>query len=290
MKYNKKSNKWLTTLVLLLSICVSITSIIYLDCLTNFLPSDVGALPIYANEDLNQNQLDEQKPIANSNNENKELGFVVYDDNGTWEMQSTIEIFKISYENGEKVITVASDNEDKVIAPGTKNSYTFKLKNTSNVAMDYDLQVKTSVSPNNLEIPLEGKINRFDGKWIFGNKENYDVMNGFEMMSDSFTLGAGKFSYYTLDWQWPFDGNDELDTYLGDLSADEEIVYTIEIHTVATASVDSNDDGGIQSTPNTGDNSQILLYAIIGGVAFILILILIIKLKDEDEKDEKKLD
>lgn len=290
MKYNKKSNKWLTTLVLLLSICVSITSIIYLDCLTNFLPNDVGALPIYANEDLNQNQLDEQEPIANSNNENKELGFVVYDDNGTWEMQSTIEIFKISYENGEKVITVASDNEDKVIAPGTKNSYTFKLKNTSNVAMDYDLQVKTSVSPSNLEIPLEGKINRFDGKWIFGNKENYDVMNGFKMMSDSYTLGAGKFSYYTLDWQWPFDGNDELDTYLGNLSVDEEIVYAIEIHTVATASVDPNDDGGIQSTPNTGDNSQILLYAIIGGVAFILILILIIKLKDEDEKDEKKLD
>lgn len=290
MKYNKKSNKWLTTLVLLLSICVSITSIIYLDCLTNFLPSDVGALPIYANEDLNQNQLDEQEPIANSNNDNKELGFVAYDGNGTWEMQSTIEIFKITYENGEKVITVASDNEDKVIAPGTKNSYTFKLKNTSNVAMDYDLQVKTSVSPSNLEIPLEGKINRFDGKWIFGNKENYDVMNGFKMMSDSYTLGAGKFSYYTLDWQWPFDGNDELDTYLGNLSVDEEIVYAIEIHTVATASVDPNDDGGIQSTPNTGDNSQILLYAIIGGVAFILILILIIKLKDEDEKDEKKLD
>lgn len=290
MKDNKKSNKWLTTLVLLLTICVSITSIIYLDCLTNFLPSDIGALPIYANEIEGNNTNENEQDKNENSSENKELGFVAYDGNGTWEMQSTIEIFKISYENGEKVITVASDNEDKVIAPGTKNSYTFKLKNTSNVAMDYDLQVKTSVSPNNLEIPLEGKINRFDGKWIFGNKENYDVMNGFEMMSDSFTLGAGKFSYYTLDWQWPFDGNDELDTYLGDLSADEEIVYTIEIHTVATASVDPNDDGGIQSTPNTGDNSQILLYAIIGGVAFILILILIIKLKDEDEKDEKKLD
>lgn len=287
MNKNKKSNKWLTTLVLLLSIFVSITSVIYLDCLVNFLPSDIGAMPIYANEDLTHNQIDKQETIVNSNNGDRELGFVAYDGNGTWEMQSTIEIFKISYENGEKVITVNSDNEDKIIAPGTNNSYTFKLKNTSNVAMDYDLQVKTSVSPSNLEIPLEGKLNRFDGKWIFGNNENYDEMNGFEVMTDTYALGPGRFSYYTLDWQWPFEGNDEFDTYLGNLAVDEDIVYTIEIHTIATASEDPLDDGGIPSTPSTGDNSQVLLYGIIGGIALILILILIIKLRDEDENDEK---
>lgn len=280
-----ETNKWLMMLVLLLIVLVSITTMVYAEQLSSYLPSDEGALAIV--NEINENE--DSNDSQDSSDQDKEIhpGFVVYDDNGTWEMKTEIEIFKVAYENGEQVFTVISDDGEKVIAPGTSNSYTFKLKNTGDVAMDYDLEVKTSVSPSELRIPIQGKISRFDRKWIFGDNLNWDEMNGFDVIKDSFTLGSNHYSYYTLEWQWPFEGNDEWDTYLGNLAVDEEIVYTIEIHTIATASEDTDGDGGIPSTPSTGDNSQVLLYAIIGGIALILILLLIIKLRDEDEKDEK---
>lgn len=278
MNENKKSkNKWLILLLLLLISFASITTLIYLDRLMNYLPNDEGSLPI-VDEDNTNDTVGSDTVI--------EPGFVIYDNNGIWHMESSVEIFKIAYENGEKEISVVSDNGDKVIAPGSNNSYTFKLKNTGNVAMDYDLSVKTTVS-NNLEIPMEGKINRFDGKWIYGNKENYKELKGSNMIEDSFTLGSGRYSSYTIDWQWPFEGDDEWDTYLGNLTVNEPIIYTIEISTVATLSKDTDSIGGILATPNTGDNNQVLLYSIIGGIALIFMLVLFIHKKDEDEKDEK---
>ena len=55
-------------------------------------------------------------------------GFQVEDENTVWEGQTDVEIFRVSYENGEGQITVQSGKGDKVIAPGTENEYTFTLQ------------------------------------------------------------------------------------------------------------------------------------------------------------------
>ena len=135
--------------------------------------------------------------------------------------------------NGEKVITVNSGNGDKVIAPGTENSYTFKLKNTGNVALDYTVEVDAYFTPADIEIPITGRLNRYDGTWVIGGKDEYAKVPVLDTAEDNATLGAGKYTYYTLDWLWPFEsGNDELDTMLGNLAVDQELTFTIVIKTM----------------------------------------------------------
>ena len=254
---------------------------IYVDRLTNYLPNDEGSLPITGDNNTNDSQT--QESVGNV----IKPGFVIYDENGIWNMESSVELFRISYENDKKEITVSGENGDQVIAPGTTCSYVFKLKNTGNVALDYDLHLNAYITPKDTRIPVETKLSRYDGKWITGEVDKWSEISTVDYINDSFTLGSGRFAYYTLDWQWPFEGDDELDTLLGNESITQEITFTLELATKATISNNPDSVGGILATPNTGDNNQVLLYSIIGGLALIFMLILIIHKKDEDDENEK---
>jgi len=186
-----------------------------------------------------------------------------------------VDIFRISYENNEQKVTVNSDNGDKLIAPGTENSYTFKLKNTGNVALDYTLELDAYVTPENIRIPIQARLNRYDGTWIVGDQEHYAEVSVLDNASDKDTLAAGKYTYYTLDWQWPFEsGDDAWDTHLGDLAVDQDLVFTIEIKTTAEADVNPSSGGGI-TPPYTGDDSSLTLWIILAASSFVVILLLL---------------
>ena len=133
----------------------------------------------------------------------KEPGFEAGDDKTVWDTNTQVEIFKVSYVNGEQVITVNSDNGDKVIAPGTENSYTFKLKNTGNVTLDYTVEVDAYFTPGDIEIPIISRLNRYDGKWVVGGKDEYVKVSVLDTAEDKAKLRAGRYTYYTLDWIWP---------------------------------------------------------------------------------------
>ena len=59
-----------------------------------------------------------------------ESWFQVFDENTVWSGETDIEIFRLSYENGDGQVTVNSNTGHKLLAPGTSNTYAFTLENT----------------------------------------------------------------------------------------------------------------------------------------------------------------
>lgn len=311
-KPNNSKTKWIWLSVLILLVCVAATTIAFVSRLDSFLLDDEGAISLISEDTsgtdnstdetedtqgtdtaATQAPTTEQEPTSNTDTSGtqetdsatstippdtqppRNPGFEASDDNTVWSTNTQVEIFRISYVNGEQVITVNSDNGDKVIAPGTENSYTFKLKNTGNVALDYTVEVDAYFTPADIEIPITGRLNRYDGKWVVGGKDEYANVPVLDAAEDNGTLGAGKYTYYNLDWMWPFEsGNDELDTMLGNLATEQDLIFTIVIKTTATESDNPYDDSGI-TPPQTGDNTNLTLWITLAVSSFAMMIFLL---------------
>ena len=305
-KPNSRRTTWIWLSVLILFVCVAATTIAFMSRFDSFLLDDEGAISLITEDTsqaddstdetedtqglgstATQTPTIEQEPTNSSDTTvptttvpqvtqpPKNPGFEAGDDKNVWGTNTQVEIFSVSYVNGEQIITVKSDNGDKVIAPGTENSYTFKLKNTGNVALDYTVEIDAYFTPADITIPITGRLNRYDGKWVVGGKDEYANVPVLDTATDSATLGAGKYTYYTLDWLWPFEsGDDELDTLLGNLATEQELTFTIVIKTTATESSNPNDDSGI-TPPQTGDNSNLTLWIVLAVSSFMMMLFLI---------------
>ena len=202
-KPNSRRTTWIWLSVLILFVCVAATTIAFMSRLDSFLLDDEGAISLITEDtsetddssdetDDTQSQdstatqdseteqdstsstdtpgTDETDPSTSTTPEvtqpPKNPGFEAGDDKTVWGTNTQVEIFSVSYVNGEQIITVKSDNGDKVIAPGTENSYTFKLKNTGNVALDYTVEIDAYFTPADITIPITGRLNRYDGKWV----------------------------------------------------------------------------------------------------------------------------
>ena len=321
-KPNNSKTKWIWLSVLILFVCVAATTIAFMSRLDSFLLDDEGAISLITEDtsetddssdetDGTQSQdsaatqdseteqdstsstdtpgTDEPDPSTSTTPEvtqpPKNPGFEAGDDKTVWGTNTQVEIFSVSYVNGEQIITVKSDNGDKVIAPGTENSYTFKLKNTGNVALDYTVEIDAYFTPADIEIPITGRLNRYDGTWVIGGKDEYAKVPVLDTAEDNATLGAGKYTYYTLDWLWPFEsGNDELDTMLGNLAVDQELTFTIVIKTTATESSNPYDDSGI-TPPQTGDNTNLTLWIVLAVSSFAMMIFLLFYQNKEKRRD-----
>lgn len=310
---NKKNSKhkiiWLS--VLILFICVAVTTLAFGGIMDVFLPDDSGAISLIPDDtsgtetqrpetDATTDSTDSETGESTSGTTEpsapvetappKNPGFEASDDKTVWSTNTQVEIFKISYENGEQIITVKSDNGDKVIAPGTQNSYTFKLKNTGNVALDYTVEIDAYFTPADIVIPITGRLNRYDGTWVVGGRDEYAAVPVLDAAEDKGTLGAGKYTYYTLDWLWPFEsGDDELDTLLGNLAAEQDLTFTIVIKTTATESSNPYDDSGI-TPPQTGDNSNITLWIVLAVSSFLMMLFLLFYQNKEKRRCDAEAD
>lgn len=212
-------------------------------------------------------------------------GIRVYDENTVWSGETDVEIFKISYQNGSGKVTVASGNGEKVIAPGTENTYEFALENTGNVALDYTVTMEawfgTKGDPEAIRIPVLARVTDYKGNYLLGTAEAKADVLGLNDVKQSASLGVSKVAPYTLEWEWPFETDDAYDTWLGNLAAQgEDITLTIKIMTTATYSADPDNDDGI---PKTGDDSQILVFGTLMSVSAVLLLILLLPKRKQEE-------
>lgn len=208
-------------------------------------------------------------------------GFQVEDENTIWSGQTDVEIFRASYENGEGKVTIQSGNGDKVIAPGTSNEYNFTLHNTGNVALDYTLRVEAYFSNGEYAIPVEARLVDYTGQYLVGSADSYADVLDLNDVDISGCISAGYIAPYTLQWQWPFDGEDEYDTFLGNLAGQEDLTLTIEIHTTA-------EYGGEGGLPDTGDNSRLMVPAVLMVGSFGgLLLVLLLPKRQRRERHEK---
>lgn len=199
----------------------------------------------------------------------------------SWEGMTDIQLFKTNYDG-----TVVSSNGDQIIAPGTSNTYTLALENTSvgNVAFDMEMEAYlTTDITMHTNIPLQAKFyGGNDNEYFLGSPQAWGNMEDLNGISDSGTLKPGFIMPYTIEWQWPFEEDDAFDTMLGTLTMETKVTLTIAIktHTSYTPTA----DGGI---PKTGDTSGISLWftVMLGSSAGLMFLLLLARRKgDTHEK------
>ena len=175
---------WVTVLTLFVSVCC--TTYVWADLIEGYSLDDSNAIaltPVNLNEEqvMNVEILPEtvelsaeessRRAVARYQKMNQErlvnFGFEASDENTVWSMNTQVDIFKVSYdETGE--VTVLGDGIDKLIAPGTENSYVFKLKNTGNTPLTYEVSVEAYFSPDGISIPVETRLNRLMGIGLLG--------------------------------------------------------------------------------------------------------------------------
>lgn len=200
--------------------------------------------------------------------------FRVTDENTVWKGETDVEIFRVSYDNGEGQVTVRSAGGDKVIAPGTSNTYSFTLENTSKHALEYDMEMEAWFEGGNYKIPVNARVFDGDGNYYAGTSETMVSVEELNDVSDSGKLKAGYEMPYTLQWEWPFEGDDSYDTMLGSLAADEDITLTIAINTTATYIPEPDDsDGGPAQTGDTFQLGLAIGMMVFSGTALFILLV-----------------
>lgn len=184
---------------------------------------------------------------------------------------ASIELFKAEYKNGESTITAKSLNGEKIIAPGTENSYTFSVINDAETAMNYSLKAKAVMSDgeNEIYIPIEVKLYNYKGEYLTGTQDEWAEADALNSVDHNAVLGSDRYENFTLDWKWDYEaGRDDLDTALGNLAAEKPITCKIQIDVLASDSDIPNSDQGI---PNTGGGFSLKNFGII--VISLLIIV-----------------
>lgn len=197
-----------------------------------------------------------------------------------WDTKSDIDIFDSSITNKDEIVIVKSENGDNLIAPGTFNEYTFNLKNTGNIAIDYDVNMRAILKINNVEssfenFPIVVRLKNYNGEYLLGNDETWLSIEEINDFLDQGILGVNNYAYYTLEWKW--DGKDDrLDTALGTSAVSNDIDLIVEISTSSTPAEKPSATGGILQNDNDLINQKIKIGGTIKVIPFTILIILII--------------
>lgn len=198
-----------------------------------------------------------------------------------------IHVFYAKYDNDGK-ITVKSDFGDKVVAPGTENSYDLYVRNVGKVPISYILEAESritvDVNGKQTEIPIEASFYTPSSSYLLGGEESLENLGKLDGVKDSSGLSPQHQAKYTLYWSWPFDGDDEFDTLLGNLAAEGEEL-TVKVAFNVTAAYDPNAAGG---SLMTGDSSNIGLWVALFIIStFTLIILLFWRKREQDEENSQ---
>ena len=167
-------------------------------------------------------------------------------DLGLGELDGSIELFRIEYENESGEITVQGYNADNVVAPGTKVGYDVRLRNNDEVVIDF-LMIPSVEFLTGDEVPVEFKIKDDFGNYILGSDDTWVSADDMNALAHRGSIHPGEVFTYHVTWRWVFEVSDEqnaYDTYLG--NHPEEMVpgVAVGIETQASANakpVRSND-------------------------------------------------
>lgn len=202
------------------------------------------------------------------------------DDDKIWSMNTEIEIFQVKHVNDEAIVSVISGSGDGVIAPGTSGNYVFYIKNLDKYAVDTKMEVIFEFTAGDHtfdNLPIEVRLIDYqgehvsDGGWIF--------LDEYTKCVDDFTIGKNSYIYYELDWRWAFEsGDDELDTFLGNLSSDKCVEFSIDIISSATPSDDPFAEGGLSLGPIAFDEDELDItpFIVLNGIILVVIAALCI--------------
>ena len=164
---------------------------------------------VYKDEKGNENEVPSIQ-IDDSNDEFLDRDGVFVDDaNGDYIYQNKINIFNN-----------LSFNYTNKIAPGTYNTYDFKVHNSSDMKLNYKIILSLS---SEYKLNIKYRIKR-NNKYIVGDANTYVSFDDINIPIKS--INSNKYDNYSLDWKW-FD-DDENDTIAG-MNMDSEYNLKISI-------------------------------------------------------------
>ena len=143
-----------------------------------------------------------------TSNENIDL-IEITDENGATLKNSNLQIFKNEKFNGEKII-----------APMSKGTYQFYVKNVVGNNITYNIRVLDEM---NHFVNMKYKL-KLNDVYICGNKDEYVGID--ELNIDKIVLTKDSTTLYTLEWCW--ENDDELDTFVGSLENNQ--FYTLNLN------------------------------------------------------------
>ena len=114
-------------------------------------------------------------------------------------------------------------NGEKIIAPHSKGSYKFYIKNNSNDNIVYNIKFSDYMKKF---VNMKYKL-KMDNIYIRGNEDNYVTIDGLDV--NNVNVVKDSVNIFTLEWYW--EDRDKLDTEVG--ISDEEY-YTINLAIDAT--------------------------------------------------------
>ncbi len=189
---NKRKNKILIIIIILLII------ILLLMCLLGYKIGKIGYSTVNSS--------------GTTSDENIDLIEITDENGATWK-NNKLQIFKNEKFNGEKII-----------APKSKGTYKFYIKNKVGNDITYNISLLDEMS-HFVNMKYKLKLNDV---YICGNKDEYVGID--ELNVDNIVLTKDSTTLYTLEWYW--EDEDELDTFVGSLEDDQ--YYTLKLNVQAS--------------------------------------------------------
>lgn len=158
-------------------------------------------------------------------------------DLGMGELDGSIELFRIEYENESGEITVQGLNADNVVAPGTTVGYDVRLRNNDDVVIDF-LMTPTVDFLTGDAVPVEFKIKDDFGNYILGSDDAWVSSDNMNALAHRGSIHPGEVFTYHVVWQWVFEVSEEqdaYDTYLGSQNGEIMPGVAVGIETQASA-------------------------------------------------------
>ncbi len=191
------------------------------------------------------------------------------------EAYSSIDLFKNLYTNVFGQVVAQSATGEKIIAPGLSNSFTFSLKNTGKISMDFTMTLEGIFSHKEQDLPFEIRL-RSGNTWLLGDELTWVSVDALKDVEIKNTIDYGKYINYVLEWRWPYEGNNEQDKQLADLNdtllsfapQGRPVQFALNIHTLSTIT-----EGAIPAEPT---NYEKFLEKIPPMPVLILLIILIL--------------
>ena len=126
------------------------------------------------------------------------------------------------------------------------------MYNSSNIAVvyevDLDMLVTLGGEPQGREmeeaLPVMVKLTTGNGEYLVGSEDHFVPLADALVVKKRLVLGAESFDTFTLELAWAFEGDDQNDTHLGDLSAEQNLTLKLVIDTFAEEHFDPAAVGG----------------------------------------------
>lgn len=150
---------------------------------------------------------------------------------------SSVELFRIEYANAQGEITVHGANGEKVVAPGTQIDYDLRLRNHDDCIIDFVMVPSVEFFTGD-KVPVEFKMVDGSGNYILGGEETWANAEQLGTVVHKSSVHPGEVYTYHISWQWVFDAGaeqDAYDTYLGNLSGEDQPGISVKIETQASA-------------------------------------------------------